>query len=59
VVFTNTSPTYVNLKPVGASGGSGGTSTGLIIGLVVGGLVVLLLAGGIVLRSRSRRDDRE
>jgi peptide/nickel transport system substrate-binding protein len=59
VVFTNTSPTYVNLKPISGGGGDSGTSTGLIIGLVIGGLVVLVLAGVLVTRSRSGRDDRE
>jgi peptide/nickel transport system substrate-binding protein len=59
VVFTNTSPTYVNLKPIAGGGADSGTSTGLVIGLVVGGVVVLGLLAVLVLRSRSRRDDRE
>ena len=93
VLFSNTSPSYFLLKPIGAtpettpatgettapgdttatgdttapvatspaaSGSSddGGSSTGLIIGIIAG---VLVIGGGIVfaMRSRSSRDDRE
>ena len=57
VLFTNTSPAYVELQRVEGSGGSGGgSSTGLIIGIAAGGVAVL--AGvGLWTRSRRHRDD--
>ena len=59
VLFTNTSPAYVQLQRVdGGGGGGGGSSTGLIIGVAAAGVAVL--AGvGLWTRSRRRRDDDE
>lgn len=60
VLFSNTSPTYANLVPVGGGGDdSDGMSTGVLVAVIVGavvgaGAVVLLVA-----RSRSSRDERE
>jgi peptide/nickel transport system substrate-binding protein len=60
VLFSNSSPTYFNLRPIG-SGASGDdeSSTGLTILLIVGGVLALGAIGFVVLRSRSRRDDKE
>lgn len=59
VVFSNTSPSYFNLRPIEGGGGGGDSNTGLIIG-IIGGLIVLLAIGGLLLaRSRSTADDRE
>jgi len=61
VVFTNSSPTYFNLSPVGADGGNddGGMSTGLLIAIILGALVVVGGGAALVMRGRSARDDRE
>ncbi len=59
VVFSNTSPSYFNLRPIEGGGGGGDSNTGLIIG-IIGGLIMLLAIGGLLLaRSRSTADDRE
>jgi len=59
VLFTNTSPAYVQLQRAdGGGGGGGGSSTGLIIGVAAAGVAVL--AGvGLWTRSRRRREDDE
>ena len=58
VLFTNTSPAYVELQRVEGSGDGGGSNTGLIIGVAAAGVAVL--AGvGIFARSRRRGDDDE
>lgn len=61
VIFNNSSPTYHNLTLIAGGGGGSddGMSTGAIIGIIVGALV--LVGGGalLVLRGRSQRDDRE
>lgn len=60
VLFSNSSPTYANLTTAeGSSGDSGGTSTGLIVGLVVIGIVVIGGGAWFVMRSRAGADDRE
>ena len=59
VLFTNTSPAYVELQRVeGDGGGGGGSSTGLVIGVAAAGVAVL---GGVAfwVRSRRRGDDDE
>jgi peptide/nickel transport system substrate-binding protein len=54
VIFSNTSPTYVNLKPIeGASSSDGGLSTGALGALVVAGVLVLGGIAWIVVRRRS------
>ena len=83
VLFSNTSPSYWSLAPIGEGsgttdstapgstdgsgtghpgdndgGGDDGSNTGLIIAIVAG--VLVLVVGGMVLgRSRRSRDDRE
>ncbi len=60
VLFSNTSPTYVNLVPVGSgSSKDDGTSTGLIIGLVAAGVVIVLGAVFLATRKRATADERE
>ncbi len=60
VLFTNTSPAYVQLQQVEGDGDDGGSNTGLIIGVAAAGVAVL---AGVGLWVRSRRrgedDDRE
>jgi peptide/nickel transport system substrate-binding protein len=56
VLFTNTSPAYVELRWKGGGSG-GGTSTGLWIG--VGAAVVIIVAGGLLFRSRRKGSDDE
>ena len=55
VLFTNTSPTYVNLRPVtGAAGGGGdGLGAGAIIGIAVGGAALIALAAWFLIRRRT------
>ena len=59
VIFSNTSPSYVLLKPVSGAAGDDGSNTLLVIGGVVVGVAVI---GGIFLAMRKRSttaDDRE
>ncbi len=60
VLFSNSSPTYANLSAVEGGGSSdSGMSTGLLIALILGGIVVV---GGVAFafaRSRTSADDRE
>ncbi|MFM2072347.1 MAG: hypothetical protein RLZZ623_2610 [Actinomycetota bacterium] len=60
VLFTNTSPTYIQLRPIGSgSSGGGGISTVLLIALIAGGVVLFGGGGVLAKRSRSSRDERE
>ena len=58
VLFTNSSPAYLQLERVGG-GGSGGASTALFAG--AGVAVVALVGGGLFVRSRRKgsADERE
>jgi len=58
IMFSNTSPSYVLLTPVGGDSDSGATNTWLI----VGGIAAVVVIGGVVLATRRRSttaDDRE
>jgi hypothetical protein len=61
VLFTNSSPTYFNLTPIGDGSGSddGGLSTGALIAIVAGGVLILGVGASLAMRSRKSRDDRE
>lgn len=59
VLFTNTSPTYTNLRLIGGRGGGDGVNIGLVVGLAVGGAVVIAGAAALALRRRSTADERE
>ena len=57
VIFSNTSPTYVNLIPTAAAGGDdGGLSSGAIIAIVVAGAAAIALVGFAVMRRRSAEE---
>jgi peptide/nickel transport system substrate-binding protein len=63
VLFSNTSPTYVNLVPVG-SGGAGGSDDDdgfpvAIVIAIVAAIAVAIGGGVMVARSRASRDERE
>ena len=60
VLFTNSSPSYINLTPIeGGSGDGGGLSTGVLIAIIAAGIIVI--GGGVLLvvRNRKSRDERE
>jgi peptide/nickel transport system substrate-binding protein len=60
VIFSNSSPSYANLRLAEGGGDSGGAmSTGLLIALIVGGLVVVGGGAFVLARSRGAADDRE
>ncbi len=57
VIFTNSSPTYANLTPVAAaSDGSGGVSTGAIVGLAAAALAGATLVVYLVRRRRTAEE---
>ena len=57
VIFSNSSPSYVSLAPVG--GGAGG-GDGANLPLIIGGVAVVAIAGAFLLtRRRSSADERE
>jgi peptide/nickel transport system substrate-binding protein len=61
VLFTNTSPTYVNLKLVAGAGdgGGGGISTGLLIAIIAAAVVLVGGGVGFALSRRGSREERE
>lgn len=59
VLFSNTSPTYANLRLISSSaGGSKGLGTGSMVGIAAAGVVALALAAFWLVRRRSA-DERE
>jgi peptide/nickel transport system substrate-binding protein len=60
VLFSNTSPTYANLVPVGGGGDDeGGMSTAVLVAVIVGAVVAAGAAVLLIARSWSSRDERE
>ena len=60
VLFSNSSPTYANLRAVeGGGSGDGGMSTAVLLALIVGGVVAVGGAAFALARSRGGADDRE
>jgi peptide/nickel transport system substrate-binding protein len=59
VLFTNSSPTYVNLRPIGGTEVDGGVSNVVLIGVLAVSAAMLIGGVAVYLRSRSSRDDRE
>lgn len=59
VVFSNSSPSYFNLKPIEGGGSDDSSSTGLLIGIIGGVLVLLVIGGVLIARSRATSDERE
>ncbi|MDX1450675.1 MAG: hypothetical protein R3246_16625, partial [Acidimicrobiia bacterium] len=57
VIFSNSSPSYTQLRPVGDAGaGAGG---GLGLPLIIGGVVVVAALAALALRRQSTVDERE
>ena len=60
VVFSNSSPSYFNLRPIeGASGGDDSSNTGLLLGIGAGVVLLLAVGGLLVARARRTSDERE
>jgi peptide/nickel transport system substrate-binding protein len=60
VLFSNTSPSYSLLTPIGGGDSDdGGLGIGVIVGIAVGAAVAALLAWMAISRSRASRDERE
>jgi peptide/nickel transport system substrate-binding protein len=62
VLFSNSSPTYFNLKPIEGGGGGdddGGMGTGVLIAIIAGVVVIVGVGATLAMRSRKSRDDRE
>lgn len=59
VLFSNSSPSYVSLTPLGAGAGGDGLSTGALIAIVAGGIVVLGGAGLLLIRRKKTAEERE
>ena len=61
VLFSNTSPTYYNLRLIagGSSSSDDDSNTGVMIAVIAGAAVLLGTVGFVLMRSRSRRDDKE
>ncbi len=60
VLFSNTSPSYMLLTPIGGGDSDdGGLGIGVIVGIAVGAAVAALLAWMAISRSRASRDERE
>jgi peptide/nickel transport system substrate-binding protein len=60
VLFSNSSPSYINLTPIeGGGDDGGGLSTGVLIAIIAAGIIVI--GGGVLLvvRNRTSRDERE
>lgn len=58
VVFTNTSPSYVNLSVIGGGDDDGGVNVLLIVGIAVA-VVALIGIGAFVVSRRSSDENRE
>jgi len=58
VLFSNSSPSYINIRPVGSAGG-GGTSATTVIVIVLIAVAVLGGAGFALSRRRATADERE
>jgi len=57
VVFSNTSPTYAVLKPIGGgAGGGGGLATGAWIAIAAAGAAVIALLAFLLMRRRSAEE---
>ncbi|MEZ5343172.1 MAG: ABC transporter substrate-binding protein [Acidimicrobiales bacterium] len=59
VMFSQSSPSYERLTPVGAGDSSGGSNTGLLVGLGAGAVAILAVGGFAMSRRGKSADDRE
>jgi peptide/nickel transport system substrate-binding protein len=59
VLFSNTSPTYVNLRPIEGTDDDGGGLGAAFLIAAAAGVVVIGGAGVVAVRKRSSRDERE
>lgn len=60
VLFTNSSPTYFLLQPIGGGAGEDdGLGTGVVVLLVAGGAAILGVGGALMFRSRQNQDERD
>jgi peptide/nickel transport system substrate-binding protein len=53
VMFSNTSPTYFNLKPIAGASSDSGMSTGAIVALLIAGLAAIGAIVFVLMRRRS------
>lgn len=56
VIFSNTSPTYFNLKPIAGASSGAGMSTGAIAALVIAGLAAIGAIVFVLMRRRSAEE---
>ncbi|MDH4280788.1 MAG: ABC transporter substrate-binding protein, partial [Acidimicrobiia bacterium] len=59
VIFSQSSPSYAQLTPVGGAGGGGGSNTGLLVGAGAAVLAVAGLGGWFAMKGRRSVDERE
>ncbi|MDH3299096.1 MAG: ABC transporter substrate-binding protein [Acidimicrobiia bacterium] len=59
VIFSQSSPSYALLTPVGGAGGGGGSNTGLLVGAGAAALAVVGLGGWFAMKGRRPADERE
>lgn len=59
VIFSQSSPSYALITPVGGGGGGGGSNTGLLVGAGAAALAVAGLAGWFAMKGRRTADERE
>lgn len=59
VLFSNSSPSYVNLTPLGAAAGDDGLSIGTLLAIAGGGIVVLVGVGLLLSRRKKTAEERE
>ncbi|MEK7422405.1 MAG: ABC transporter substrate-binding protein, partial [Actinomycetota bacterium] len=59
VLFSNSSPSYVNLTPIGAAAGDDGLSIGTLLAIAGGGIVVLVGVGLLLIRRKKTAEERE
>ncbi len=59
VLFSNSSPSYVNLTPIGAAAGDDGLSIGALLAIAGGGIVILVGVGLLLIRRKKTAEERE
>ena len=59
VLFTNTSPSYVNLSVTGGGDDGGGVNVGLIVGIAVAAIALIGIGAFVITRRSATGDERE